>query len=738
MPRSAVLLLLLSLSSPAVAATPISFIAPHNLTAIAPGAAALAVADFDRDGFDDVAVASVNQAMTILHANGDGTFATTDYPLPVWGTYVVTGDLNGDGNLDVVMSSYSSGNVVVLRGDGRGAFTLLPPIPAGNATASLALGDFNGDGRMDIAVSNFSSSRGYVVAVLAANADGSFAAPAISDVKASKNDATFSIAAGDFNRDGKLDLVASLYLENSVAFLPGTGDAKFATPLFATVSGGPSYPTVSDFDRDGKLDVLTTSFTGDSALLFGNGDGTFRVTAFAAGGGSAYAPVVGDFTGDGRTDLIVALVRDGVIRITTLSGDGRGSFTELATQPLLTGAFAVGHFSAAHTTDVVTIAYPGHAALLPSNEDGTFRGATAYAVDRAPRDKNGETSWHHIAVADFDGDGRPEIAASNDRVNTVSIFHVTKDGALSSANKVALPVAADDIAAGDFDGDGRADFAVLSIAASTTSIFRNTGDGTFSLLKTFSLASALRNFAVADLNGDGKPDVVITLWQSVVVELNRGGGAFAETTLANVHPSRGQRTIIADFDGDGRVDLVSLSATNNTGKAADTIGAIAFWKGNGDGTFAARQSVEATDGPTSGAAADFNGDGKLDLATTGFAQVTIRLGIGDGTFAPPQKYTVGTMTSLIATADFNRDGVADLVALDLPYNALFAMAGNGDGTFGTPSGFAVGGYPTHLTVADVNADGRPDVITVLSRFADAVEVLLNETTAPPRHRVTRH
>jgi hypothetical protein len=288
----------------------------------------------------------------------------------------------------------------------------------------------------------------------------------------------------------------------------------------------------------------------------------------------------------------------------------------------------------------------------------------------------------------------------------------------SSAVDAGPPISA---VVGDFNRDGLPDFAVVRAPPCTcghpfpptTSVWLADGSGGFRDAGHIAGAS----MAVGDFNGDGKLDLVginsgvypifaITL----SVLLGNGDGTFTPAPGSPIAlDAYSVQVVVGDFNRDGRPDLAVL-CTNDT---------VHVLLGNGDGTFTpARGSPIALGAGTHGAlvVADFTGDGKLDLAVTDQTQgtVSILLGNGDGTFtpAPGSPIAVGGMPSELAVGDFNRDGKPDLAVNNAPAGGLTVLLGRGDGTFSPAPG-----SPTVLSdqllsglaVADFNDDGKPDI-----------------------------
>jgi hypothetical protein len=298
---------------------------------------AVSVGDINHDGKLDLVAGDYQQVaydlrgVSVLLGHGDGTLgpatlfaARNDYV-----SDVPLADLDGDGNLDIIASSGASNPPVVsvLFGDGAGSFTPLDvPIATVSGLAPFAsvTGDFNKDGKLDIATAN-SSGVGIGTSVMLNRGMRTFAAPTTYDVTWGSE----SIATGDFNNDGVLDLVRNdpfpdgdVNAPGRIALLIGRGDGSFAPATFVSVGLHVSKVATADLNRDGRLDLIATAYSGDRVgVLLGNGDGSFS----AAPQLTPMQPrdaIAADWDHDGRLDLIVG----GNSGVAVYVGNGDGTF----------------------------------------------------------------------------------------------------------------------------------------------------------------------------------------------------------------------------------------------------------------------------------------------------------------------------------------------------------------------------------------------------------------------------
>ena len=275
---------------------------------------AVALEDFNHDGFlDMVAANAFSNVVGVLLGNGDGTFQTAV-------TYTVGGgpqslgvaDFNGDGNSDLAVANSDDNTVSILLGNGNGTFQ--PAINHAFSTSPEAVkaGDFDGDGKVDLAVAtactNINQCTDGSVIVLPGNGDGTFGTPVVYLQGATP----VSLAVGDINKDGKLDLVAAIPCADfmcstgTINVLLGKGDGTFQTPLSQVVASGVKSPVLADLNGDGTLDLMVLDGINFAALLPGNGDGTFQSPQYYSAGADLGSVAVADFNGDGKPDAVTA------------------------------------------------------------------------------------------------------------------------------------------------------------------------------------------------------------------------------------------------------------------------------------------------------------------------------------------------------------------------------------------------------------------------------------------------
>jgi hypothetical protein len=315
------------------------------------GPVSLAVGDFNKDGKLDLVTANSGGDVTVLFGNGDGTFGaaasftlptefppgyTGSDPLPQTPLSVAVGDFNHDGKLDLVVTGQTSftwvyygysgnynitstnGYANVLLGDGSGGFSAGDAHALGSsAPASVQVGDFNGDGKLDIVTANRDRND---VSVLLGNGDGSLGIEANYYPDRASGSPTASVALGDVNGDGKLDLVTA-NPDGSVGVLLGNGDGTFQAGKTSPVGASAWSLALADLNNDGHLDVVTANYgSGNVSALLGKGDGAFSLPISTTADTEPFAVTAGDFNGDGRPDVAVA--NAGSANVSVLLNDG--------------------------------------------------------------------------------------------------------------------------------------------------------------------------------------------------------------------------------------------------------------------------------------------------------------------------------------------------------------------------------------------------------------------------------
>jgi hypothetical protein len=328
-----------------------------------------------------------------------------------------------------------------------------------------------------------------------------------------------------------------------------------------------------------------------------------------------------------------------------------------------------------------------------------------------------------VRAADVNGDGRLDLVATSQTAKAVSMLLNNGDGTFQPARitpvSVGTGLGPNDVAVADFDSDGRMDLAATSYSG--VSVFTGNGDGTFAGERLLPPAFASR-IETADVNADGAADLVIPGTSSaappVMVYLGRGDGTFQPPSTTAL-PAVGGSAKVADVNGDGRADLLLPAQSSG----------LCRLLGNGDGTFQPAAVYAAGKDPLAMDIGDFNNDGRVDVVTAANTDwsADVLLGNGDGTFQAPRVTAVGYNMSGMTAGDFNGDGRLDFATIAADNTNVPAMCvclGNGDGTFQARQRFAVGSSPFNPQAGDFNGDGKPDLVAA-NYSANTLTVLLS-------------
>ena len=517
------------------------------------GPVSVAVGDFSGDGKQDLVVANYSaNTVSVLLGTGSGGFAAkTDFATGTGPRSVAVGDFNGDFRQDVVTANYNANTISVLLGNGGGGLAAKTDFAAGAGPVSVAVRDIDGDLKQDVVTANYSAN---TISVLLGNGGGGFAAK--TDFAAGVG--PLSIAAGDLDSDGRLDLVTANYSANTVSAmlgkLPASGSG-FAAKIDSATGYDPYAVAVGDFNGDGKLDVVTPQYWSlRVSVLLGNGTGGFAAETDFATGDEPMSIAVGDFNGDGRPDIATA---NGYGTVSVLLGNGNGTFR--TDTDFITGAgpvsVAVGDFNGDGRQDLVTANSSSNTiSVLLGNGNGGFAAKTDFATGTGPRS---------VAVADLNGDGRADCVTANSSQNSISVLLGNGDGTFQSRTDFLVGSSGpSSVAVGDFNGDGKPDV-VTNAGTNTVTVLLGNGSGGFTAKTTFATGASPGSVAVADFNGDGKLDLVTANEgaSTVSVLLGNGSGGFgAKTDFAT--GALPVSAAVGDFDGDGKPDVVTADNTD--------------------------------------------------------------------------------------------------------------------------------------------------------------------------------
>jgi hypothetical protein len=644
-------------------------------TLLAPGdISTLALGDINGDGQLDVAVGIPGNGLTsgvsgvsIYINDGTGNFtfretvgATTGLSSGDGPAGLLLKDLNGDGKADLLYrvrgtydgTTFAGGGIAIslsnASGTGFAAQTIAPAgVDAELGANGIAVGDVNGDGKLDIVTvasgflaPNSTTAAGGGLFVLQGNGDGSFAPASQLAIPDAGGRASDSLALADLNHDGRLDIVATRNLDNSVPdpagdtfVLLNVGGGTFGAATAAYQGAlSPRQIAIGDMNGDGIPDLVISENqvhdTSGRDVLLGKGDGTFgpKKTYFVADGSIAFA--LADVDGDGKLDVLDSSGSD----LKLLRGLGDGTLAA----PVFTRTGSLVNFAS-----LTAIAYNGdafpdlayttgdnRAGIMIGNGDGSFTVPASATIPDVGGFAGGDSVPREVTYADVNGDGVRELVVT-----------LATSGAV-----VTVPL----------DAQGNAG----------TPVYRTSGIA-FNSLSVF-----------GDFNQDGLLDVINVGNEfgdsngHVQLLEGRGDGTFTNTGMDVIIGDNTQSVVAADVNHDGALDLVFASAGHNDSQL-NYDGSLTVMLGNGDGTFKA-PIILAQGLPFSKVAAvDLNGDGYLDIVAAEMSasrsphSLDVFMNNKDGTFGPVTRYDLGLVSTQPPTSlfsvDLTGDGAPDLV-----------------------------------------------------------------------------
>ncbi|MBF0123757.1 MAG: VCBS repeat-containing protein [Magnetococcales bacterium] len=348
----------------------------------------------------------------------------------------------------------------------------------------------------------------------------------------------------------------------------------------------------------------------------------------------------------------------------------------------------------------------------------SFATTVNYAVGGGPRG---------ITSADFNGDGRIDIACATEFDHNVSVLLGQVSGSFAAAVNYAVDSYSLSVTSADFNGDGRIDIVSANRGSASISVLLGQASGGFAAAVNYGVGSQPQSVASADVNGDGRVDIVSANFDSnnVSVLLGQAAGGFAAAANYAVGNNPWGVTS-ADFNGDGRVDIASTNFNSND---------VSVLLSQASGGFAAAANYAVGSSPISVTSADINSDGYLDIVSANWGGgVSVLLGQASGGFAQAVNYAVGGNPCGVTSADINGDGFLDIISANWGSSDVSVLLGQASGGFATAVNYAVGSGPASVTSADFNSDGLLDIVSA-NVNANSVSVLLSTTSggfAPPQ------
>lgn len=642
-------------------------------------------ADLNGDGIPDLIVGDLETtSIQVYLCNGDGTFRVgqTLNAGPTYNMRIV--DFNGDGKPDVVVIPMTIGSVILIAGNGDGTFGAPQTLAAPGDVMDVAVGDVNGDSIPDIVLVDYLPRQ---VMVLTAQSPGVFSQPVVIPAR-------YLLDTVALSRDpvtGSLDIVVGAETDSNVNGMllvyKGDGAGGFAAPANYGLRSPGLEMSVADINGDGFPDVTIVCPEDDSvSVSLGVGDGTYGPSANYRVGFAPYGIAIGDVDEDGMPDIVTADLLESAV--TTLINQGKGTFRgpdeyriSLPSPPAdLAGDGFPDVLALANVPDGTGNCIT--AQLYLNDRHGTLIPQTPYQL------ACGVWTYSAPQLADINGDGLPDLIA-------------TVTGSQGVAGIM--------VAVGNGDGTFQ-----------PPQIYLDTSNGV-----TYS--GALYGF-VTDVDGDGRPDIILNTvtigTRGVKVFIQQADGSFVGNSVI---PLQGDYSVsaVADMNKDGHVDLL----LTGYGPLPDDIfhPNLAIMYGTPGDSFASPVYYPYTGADI--AVADVNNDGWPDViagSSSGFNSafpdgISVMLNAGDGTLKPWKGYAMPRACLSLVAADFNGDGSVDVACYALIpgfYSTLLGIMYN-DGSGGFPSAAYVPGLEggTQLYAMDMNGDGKLDIVAGMNFYS---------------------
>ena len=663
---------------------------------------------------------------------------STFIPVSLRPVSITSADFNGDGVGDVAVACYDSSVLEVLPGTGSGERPFFQPTsyPTGSFPVKVSSGDLDGDGDADLILLGES---GWMELFLN-DGSGHFSRQ-LQNVTAGKNPT--DIISCDLDGDGKAEVLTVNEVGDTLRIFTLRGGELNLT-LSLETDGDPQAVCAADMDSDGLTDILVANRAdrdhtiwvgGESRRYFftvslfrSTGEGYERVGDYSVGRGPTDMVTL-DVDGDGDEDVVVA-TRAGR-SISLLINDGGalreglgGSIDALQYYSSDPAQLMRGDFNLDGMDDVATV-NPSNSSLelFFGSPGGGLIPSGIYYIGNSP-----ET----LTVMDIDGDKDEDVVVGNhnephegDGFATLSTLRNLYYGVFHPVSYYTVGASPRGIYAADADGDGALDLGTANYFGSSVSVLYGNGVGEFSSPYFVPIGLEPYSVLLEDLNGDGLKDIASAdeARNVVIVVMNQGNRSFAGDRPA--YYVRGYPIALraADLDGDGDVDLISVNNAQN---------ATCILNNSGEGTFESTMVISLGDAmPFDVAVGDLNGDGLKDIVTANFGSevfhgdnVSLLFRSPDGTYPTQKRLKVGVAPSSVRLSDVDSDGDLDILVVCMKSDEVYVFENDGSGEFTLREVIGTGALPQSLAVADINGDGREDLLVTCTSTND-LEVLLN-------------
>uniref|UniRef100_Q3AQB0 VCBS n=1 Tax=Chlorobium chlorochromatii (strain CaD3) TaxID=340177 RepID=Q3AQB0_CHLCH len=706
------------------------------------------------------------------YANAEISFATkVDYAVGSGPVGTTSADVNGDGELDLIVANFQSDTVSVLKNNGDGIFATKVDYPTGSCPQSVTSSDVNGDGKLDLIATNWGSD---TVSVLENNGEGTFA----TKVDYATGYSPWPVTSADVNGDGKFDLIVANFYSNTVSVLKNNGDGTFVTKVDYPTGLSPLSVTSADVNGDSELDLIVANMYSDTiSVLNNNGDGTFATQVDYPTGSFPYSVTSSDVNGDGKLDLIVVNYYSNTVSV--LNNNGDGTFATQVDYPTGTWPSSVtsADVNGDGKLDLIVANAQSMVSVLKNNGDGTFATKVDYPTGLSP---------YSVTSSDVNGDGKPDLIIANRDSATVSVLINNSTGfssvyptttatiTITGANDAPIVDVTDVIGTvtkpvppiGNLTDSGTIHFTDvdLSDSHSISSVTPSAG-----------VLGTLTSTITADTTGTGLGGAITWHYsvaasaveylaegehkvETFTFSLLDGHGGSVERTVGVTITSPNADTILPTLSNSTPADAATAVAVDSnitltfsenvqasTGNIVITNGSDTRTIDVTDNTQVTFSGNTVTINPTAdlqaghhyhvemanGAITDEAGNAFAGISDVTALDFTTKGNVAPHIFAPVSlsfadkiDYVTGAQPNSVTAADINSDGNVDLIVANWGGNTVSVLNNNGDGTFANKVDYTTGSGVISVTNADVDGDGSVDLIFANS-ISNTISVLKN-------------
>ncbi|WP_324673671.1 FG-GAP-like repeat-containing protein [Hymenobacter sp. GOD-10R] len=681
----------------------------------------VALADVDNDGDLDLLTANRRNALTstvsVRLNDGAGNFSgTQDVAVGSLPNSLAVGDLDGDGDLDILTANSGSADVrtvSVRLNDGTGIFSGTQEVAVSATSYFVTARDVDNDGDLDLLSANENRTVSVRLNDGKANFSGSQEVPV---------SGYYELAVGDIDADGDLDFVTANYssFPNGTLSIRRNNGAGSFSGTQEIASGSVVSLSLSDMDGDGDLDLVTADYSQRTvSVRLNDGTGTFGSSRSLSVGFEPYSLTVGDVNGDGSLDIATYTLAHTIsVRLNLLAPTGTLAVTSTSPARNALTAPRTTNVAATFNEALSTGASTQQALAVFGQQTGKKAGTTTIsgntlAFDPTADFKPGETVFASVTPAAQNSGGvnlaLPRVFQFTTATSpSPGLFGAGPDVSTVGPNGGAGPRK---VITGDVDGDGDLDFVTSAQSGSQVTVRLNTGNSTFTEGQYIRAEGTPLNMILGDADNDGDLDLLIVSQPNgVSIRLNNGQGIFTETQKIapgfRVSPAG---LSLYDIDGDGDLDLLTSYTTNPSSQD----GLVGVFRNDGAGTFTRSQEIALSTYPFSSnpfevTVGDVDGDGDGDLLIGSELGTSIRLNNGLGVFASAgQEIVAGSW--LVRLVDVDADGDLDLL-LGSAGNSCQVYVNNGLGAFSQKQQLILSGFFIDFTQGDVDGDGDLDLV----------------------------